>query len=137
MTLTSAPAFILAVALVAAACVHRGVNVECPYDQSLHSAVASEFSSDTAAILGRVISVAGDALEGSVVTLQPGARRSETRSDGRFRFDSLAAGDYAVEVRHVGYGSVRERVRILSTGGARVTATLGRSVICLDEPRRR
>jgi len=126
---------VVAIALIATACLPRGVNGGCPYDQSLPSAVASEFSSDTAAIVGRVASVAGETLEASIVTLEPGTRRIETRRDGHFRFDSLAAGDYALEVRHVGYGSVRERVRVLPTGGVRVTATLGSSIACLQEPR--
>ena len=128
---------ILAVALIAAACVHPGVNGRCPYDKSLRSAVATEFSSDTAAIAGRVASIAGEALEGSVVTLEPGTQRIETGRDGRFRFGSLAPGEYVLEIRRVGYGSVHERLKVLPIGGIRVAATLGSSVICLDEQRSR
>jgi hypothetical protein len=113
------------------ACVHPRGNALCPYDDSMHSSLATEFSSDTGVVAGRVVSIALEPLTGARIALLPSTQHLETRADGRFRFSHLAPGDYEIVVEQVGYGSARGRVRLLPNGGTRVTATLGASVVCL------
>jgi hypothetical protein len=117
----------------AASCVHRRSSSLCAYDESLKSSIATEFSRDSGTIAGRVVSIALEALTGSRVTLSPSGQHIDTGADGSFRFEHLAPGSYEIAVDRPGYGHVQQQVRLLASGGARVTVTLGASVICLTD----
>ena len=73
----------------------------------------------------------GLALRGVTVVLQRDgqpARSKATAADGRFRFDSLTAGEYSVEVRHRLFDPERAPVRLAAADSAWVTlATYGRA----------
>lgn len=126
----------LGAALATTACVRPRVDSLCPEDQSLRSSVASQFSDDSGVVTGQVMSLALEPLAGSHVTLSPTNQRMETRGDGSFRFEHLPPGSYTITVQRPGFGSAQQALRIVPHGGARVTAALGASVICLTEQMR-
>ena len=56
----------------------------------------------------------GDPLVNVQVTLLPGARTTQTGTDGSFFFDGLDAGQYVVSVQKTGYSSNRKNVTVIS-----------------------
>jgi iron complex outermembrane receptor protein len=70
--------------------------------------------SQRANLAGTVKDEHGNALAGAVVYIHDMKRGMITDSTGKFRFQNLPAGQYLVEVSHIGFGSVSESVSITS-----------------------
>jgi hypothetical protein len=102
--------------------------------------VAATATATAHAQSGSVSGTATDAgtarpLPGALVTLGPAASERTTRTDerGTFRFDRVAAGQYLLVVRRLGYEMVRQTVDV-TNGDVPVTVAMQR-VVSLDTVR--
>jgi hypothetical protein len=94
----------------------------------------------TGVIDGRIVSAEGQSMTGvEVVAAQPDGsfrRQTITRADGRFRIGFLPPGSYNVEVRFLGYRTVRvEGIPVRAGDASTVTVTLEPEAIALEEIR--
>src|SRR4029079_12434009 len=73
------------------------------------------FGQATSHVNGTVRDVEGRPLFGAIVTLSGGGSSSSTRTDekGAFTFRDVTVGNYAVEVRRLGYELLRQGIDVV------------------------
>ena len=117
------------VALGGAACNAQAVPPETPRPQVSdaracppphgNSTIAWMSLMDRGVVAGRVVSLNGvESIEGAVVDLIGSKRIARTVSDGRFRFDSVQAGQDSLRVRALGYVTAKTAIRVSKEFGA-------------------
>ena len=84
-----------------------------------------------ASLTGRIVDEQSRTIQGATVALADEARQAKyevkTNADGRFEFVGLPAGDYALEVRAMGFQVIRDAVTVAGKDVQRnFTAMLGR-----------
>lgn len=92
---------------------------------------------ETGAVAGRVLSPAGEPVEGAAVTATPasgggGARRATTGADGAFRIAGLRAGRWRLRAARVGFASAGAEATVTAGGEARVELRLSEEALVLD-----
>jgi len=93
---------------------------------------ASVARAQTASIRGTVRDSASRPMVNADVVLDPSGRRARTDSIGRFAFDSLAAKQFTVRARRVGYAPTEWTVDLSKSGHAEIQLTLGGRIAALD-----
>lgn len=71
-------------------------------------------------------------LTGATLQLEGTNRATVSDAFGRFRFDRLAAGDYTLQVKFIGYSDQSQKVSV-SSSSAEVTIALQESFVMTDE----
>ena len=93
--------------------------MKCLLSLLLVTAAATSAFAQTAVLEGRLVnSLNGDPLAGATVVIDELKREAVSGSDGAFRFDNVAPGNYHVWVRAQGYSSRRTEVSVPLEGGA-------------------
>ena len=76
-------------------------------------AVPARAQSGSARIGGSVVADSGSApVAGATVSLTPGGRSTRTNYAGEFQFQNLEAGNYVLEIRHVGFAPSSDTVAL-------------------------
>jgi hypothetical protein len=90
---------------------------------------------ETATVVGRVLSPAGEPLAGATVTATPAgggrARRTTSGDDGAYRLTGLRPGAWTLRASRLGYASAVEQAT-LAAGERRVELRLGDQALVLD-----
>jgi|GEM_PF-2724860 len=90
--------------LLVLACARTRLVVTCPPVTPLPAIDMRATSGDSGAVTGQVTGhVLGRAVEHARVKLEPGMRVTMADAVGRFRFETVPAGAYVLDVRRVGY----------------------------------
>jgi iron complex outermembrane receptor protein len=85
-------------------------------------------------IVGRVTDKqTGDPIMGATVTLEPTRRTTTTANDGHYRFLNLAAGNYTVRTRSIGYAPLVASVGVSAGEEVTVDFALDRSAQLLEQ----
>ncbi len=72
-------------------------------------------------------------LTGAQIILQGTPHRAKTGSDGRYRLDEVAPGDYTLSVSYVGFNNFSTEVTVDASGTVNLPITLAREVRITDE----
>jgi hypothetical protein len=98
-------------------------------------APARSLAQETGTVSGRVLSPAGEPLEGAAVTATPTgggrARRATSGADGAYRVAGLAPGGWTLRASRLGFASAVQQVTV-RTGEQRVDLPLSDQALVLD-----
>lgn len=82
-----------------------------------------------AVINGRVSDMSGNAVAGARIVIRPGDAVLASDHGGRFVHAGLQAGEYSMEISHVGFVTVTQKVRLISGEAVIVVVQLPRTPI--------